>query len=102
MMDNETQLDISEESLRYRYFAGISENQMKIEGSFSTLLHKSICCGYSLDLPRRAIKMSTHSIWFYGEIRNSQLNNQIPTLSVSLGILYCHLLYRFIEGVLAI
>ena len=41
---------------------------MIIEGYFLSVLHKMICCRYSLELPREAILMSTHNICFYGEI----------------------------------
>ena len=36
----------------------------------SDCLYKSICCGYSFELPRQveAIQMSTHNICFYKEV----------------------------------
>ena len=37
---------------------------------FSDFLYKSICCGYSFELPQlvEAIQMSTHNICFYKEV----------------------------------
>ena len=50
-----------------------------------SVLHKMICCGYSLELPREAILMSTHNICFYGEIsKYPKIYPQIPSLSVPL------------------
>ena len=40
------------------------------------VLHKNICCGYSLESLGEAILMSSHNICFYGEI-----NKIIPKLS---------------------
>ena len=42
---------------------------------FSDFLYKSICCGYSFELPRlvEAIQMSTHNICFYKEEDKSTL-----------------------------
>ena len=38
---------------------------------FFLLLHKDICCGYSLEAPLKALLMSTHNICFYTEMRKS-------------------------------
>ena len=42
---------------------------------FSDFLYKSICCGYSFELPRlvEAIQMSTDNIYFYKEVDKSTL-----------------------------
>ena len=42
---------------------------------FSDFLYKSICCGYSFELPRlvEAIQRSTHNICFYTEVDKSKL-----------------------------
>ena len=51
---------------------------MIIKGYFCSFLHKNVCCGYSLEIPRRsdaneyplhseAILMSTHNIMFFYE-----------------------------------
>ena len=43
--------------------------------SFFDFLYKSICCGYSFELPGlvEAIQMSTHNICFYKEVDKSTL-----------------------------
>ena len=44
---------------------------MIIKGYFSIVIHKKICCGYSLESHRRGdskILMSTYKICFCGEI----------------------------------
>ena len=43
--------------------------------SFSDFIYQSICCGYSLELPRlvKAIQMSCHNIYFYKEVDKSTL-----------------------------
>ena len=51
---------------------------MIIIGYFSPVLHKNICCGYSLEAPRRGASKSTHNICFYGELRKI-----IPELSLN-------------------
>ena len=42
---------------------------------FSDFLYKSICCGYSFELPRLvgAIQTSTDNIYFYKEVDKSTL-----------------------------
>ena len=42
---------------------------------FSDFLYKSICCGYSFELPQlvEAIQMSTHNICFYKVVDKSTL-----------------------------
>ena len=43
---------------------------MIIQGKFSSLLHKNIRCGCSLESPRpETILMHTHNIYFYGDIK---------------------------------
>ena len=43
--------------------------------SFSDFLYKSICCGYSFELPGlvQAIQTSTHNICFYKVVDKSTL-----------------------------
>ena len=41
---------------------------------FSDFLYKSICCGFSFELPRlEAIQTSTDNIYFYKEVDKSTL-----------------------------
>ena len=69
---------------------------MIIKGYFCSFLHKNICCGYSLEIPRRsdandypqhseAILMNTHNICFFlwrtVERKLSFNYHQIPSLS---------------------
>ena len=43
---------------------------------FSDFLYKSICCGYSFELPRlvEAIQTSTYNIYFHKEVDKSTLS----------------------------
>ena len=43
---------------------------------FSDFLHKSICCGYSSELPRlvEAVQMSTHNKCFYKEVEFNKVH----------------------------
>ena len=51
---------------------------------FSSTLYKSICCGYSFELPQlvEAIQMSTHNIWFYKENQKNIAQASLNTPSM--------------------
>ena len=40
---------------------------------FFLFLHENICCGYSLEAPRRGASNEYHNIGFHGEIRKMSL-----------------------------
>ena len=54
------------------------EYSMITVGLFSPIFHKNICCGYSLEAPRRGASNEYHNLYFYGEIRKI-----IPQLSLN-------------------
>ena len=57
---------------------------MIIEGYFSSVLHKSLCCGYSLEWPRQgdSNEYPQHTfLW-----RNKQNYPQIPSYPVKEGV----------------
>ena len=48
---------------------GIAADKRSIHIIFFLILHKSICCGYSLEVPRWGASNEHHNICIYGEIR---------------------------------
>ena len=54
---------------------------------FFLFLHKNICCGYSLEVPRQGASNEYHNICFHGEIR--KIFTGYPPLSRSMQNVTC-------------